>query len=76
MIKIKAFGKIAEMLDEENLELTGLRDTSELKTHLEMAHPALKNMSYQIALDRKIVAENTSLEKVKEVALLPPFSGG
>ncbi|WP_194777927.1 MoaD/ThiS family protein [Pararhodonellum marinum] len=76
MIKVKAFGKITEILENENLEFSGISDTVELKEFLEQSYPELKNLTYQIAVNRQIALDNTRLEEHSEVALLPPFSGG
>lgn len=56
--------------------MEGLQTTAELKAELEKQHPALRDMPYLLALDKKIVTTNTLLHEQAIVALLPPFSGG
>jgi len=76
MIKVKAFGKIAEILQQEEFLMERVESTEAMKAYLGANYPGLKNMKYQIALDKKIMSGDSSLIGVTEVALLPPFSGG
>ena len=75
-IKVILFGQIAEITDSHSLELEGITDTDELKQHLQAQYPALANTKYVVAVDKKMITENTSLSSHHTVALLPPFSGG
>ena len=75
-IKIKTFGKIAELISTAELEVKDVSDTEQLREWMEMQFPGLKNMNYQVAIDRTVVQGNRVLEEKMEVALLPPFSGG
>jgi molybdopterin synthase sulfur carrier subunit len=43
---------------------------------LNAEYPDLKNSKYLLAVDKKIVEGNTSLDMNSIVALMPPFSGG
>ncbi|MBW7846158.1 MAG: MoaD/ThiS family protein, partial [Bacteroidia bacterium] len=36
----------------------------------------LKNKTYKIAVNKKLILNNTQLQSGDEVALMPPFSGG
>ena len=75
-IKILTFGKIAEILPEQSLELDGVETTLALRMYLEAKHPNLKDLRYLMAVDKKIAAQDSPLEDQSVVALLPPFSGG
>jgi sulfur-carrier protein len=75
-MKILAFGKIAEVLQKEELEVSGPTDTVSLRQKLENDYPALRGMDFQMAVDKKIASGKSMLETGAEVALLPPFSGG
>ncbi len=75
-MKILAFGKIAEILQKDEMELSGPEDTLALRKRLEIDFPALQGMDFKIAVNKKIASENFRLNKEAEIALLPPFSGG
>jgi len=75
-IKIIAFGKIADLLPEQEWEIGGVETAGMLRVQLEAKYPALEGLRYLIALDKKIVHDDSPLEEHSVVALLPPFSGG
>ena len=75
-INILIFGQIADITGTNNLSMEGVTDTNTLMEHLTSAYPALKGSKYAIAVDKKIVKENTALNNNNTIALLPPFSGG
>ena len=75
-IKILTFGKIAEILLEQSLELDGVETTLALRMYLETNHPNLKGLHYLMAVDKKIATADSPLADQSVVALLPPFSGG
>jgi len=56
--------------------MTGIKDTNELIKNLEQQFPALSTAHYSIAVNKKIVQENTAFNENDTIALLPPFSGG
>jgi molybdopterin converting factor small subunit len=58
------------------LDFSGVNNTRELNEKLIEIYPALQTIKYSIALNRKIVRENTELKNEDTVAILPPFSGG
>lgn len=74
-VTIIIFGQLAEITG-NSLVLENINDTVELVESLHRQFPALAATKYKIAVNRKLVNENTLLEKNCEVALLPPFSGG
>lgn len=76
MLRVKAFGKIAEILQQEEFLMERVESTDAVKAYLGSHYPALKHLNYQIALDKKIMSGDASLIGISEVALLPPFSGG
>ena len=75
-INIIIFGQIADITGTSNLSVEDVTDTNELVEHLTAAYPVLKNSKYAIAVDKKIIKENTALSTNNTIALLPPFSGG
>ncbi|CAN5442487.1 hypothetical protein BH10BAC3_BH10BAC3_09420 [soil metagenome] len=75
-ITIIAFGQIAELTGKSNWVMTGINNTEQLKQSIESANPAIKNINYLVAIDKKIITGNAEIPANATVALLPPFSGG
>lgn len=75
---IQFFASIAEITGCESVSLEGTTsDTYVLRERLEAKWPAIKNATYALAVNRKIVThEPYPLTEKDEIALLPPFSGG
>ncbi|MBD0279534.1 MAG: MoaD/ThiS family protein [Flavisolibacter sp.] len=74
--KIILFGQLAEIAGNSNLVLEDVADTNELLQKLQSCYPALAHSKYRVAVDKKMISENTTLSNDTTVALLPPFSGG
>lgn len=72
--KIIAFGQITEITGKEFEQLA--TDTDSLRLLLNERYPALCEKKYVIAVNKKIVTQNTTLNTSDMVALLPPYSGG
>lgn len=75
-IKILAFGQVAGVTGNILMLEESIKDTESLKSILHQRYPALRDMKYSLAVDKKMVYENTELKGNVTVALLPPFSGG
>ena len=75
-IKIILFGQLSDIAGGDSLVLKEVVDTNGLQEMLKKHYPALAASKYIIAVDKKLVQENTSLHENNSVALLPPFSGG
>ena len=75
-VNILIFGQIADITGSGNLIMSEVKDTAELLQKLQMNYPALLDSKFAIAVDKKIVKENTALQDNNTIALLPPFSGG
>lgn len=75
-LQILTFGQIAELMGQSTFEYTGARSTDELAQQLTARYPALANVKYSMAVNKKIVQGNTPLNDKDVIALLPPFSGG
>ena len=72
---IITFGQIAE-LSSSKITLENVIDTDSLRLRLMEEYPSLTNINYAIAIDKRIVSENTVINETSVIALLPPFSGG
>jgi molybdopterin synthase sulfur carrier subunit len=77
-MKINLYGMLAEAAATTKLEINDFRGKSirDLRKVVEEKHPQLKNLTYKIAVNKKIVNEIETLNKTDEVAFLPPFAGG
>lgn len=75
-IQLLAFGQIAEITGKSTWEMDGIKDTNELIKKLEELFPVLDKTNYSIAVNKKIIQENTTINENDTIALLPPFSGG
>ena len=75
-IKILAFGQVAGVTGNILMLEESIKDTESLKSILHQRYPALRDMKYALAVDKKLVNGNMELNENVTVALLPPFSGG
>jgi molybdopterin synthase sulfur carrier subunit len=75
-LEIITFGKIAEFLERQHLELIDVRTTDELQAFLEESYPILATLKYKLALNKCIINSNVQLADSDVIAIMPPFSGG
>jgi len=75
-LTIKYFGLLAEITDctEEDIEFSGIL-MDNLLDEIYSKYPKLKETDFQVAQDQIIINNETEVSG-KEIALLPPFSGG
>ena len=69
------FGHLTELAG-NSLVLDDIPDTNELVKVLHGLYPVLANTKYIIAVNKKMISGNTTLDRDSTIALLPPFSGG
>ena len=74
-VNVIIFGRLTDIAG-SSLALENIADTNSLVKELNILYPALADAKYAIAVDKKVVNENTTLTENSIVALLPPFSGG
>lgn len=74
-LKIILFGHLADIAG-NFVSVENASDTDSLVKELQKNYPALADAKFVIAVDKKVVNENTILNNDSVVALLPPFSGG
>ena len=74
-LKVIMFGRLADIAG-NSVSVDDVNDTDNLMAVLEKIYPALTGAKYVVAVNKKLIKGNTSLDKNSEVALLPPFSGG
>jgi len=75
-VQIMFFGQLADITGTPELILHDIPDTDTLQETLHQLYPALANIKYAIALNKKTIQGNTILSGDTNIALLPPFSGG
>ncbi|MCD9856672.1 MoaD/ThiS family protein [Epilithonimonas sp. JDS] len=73
-IKIISFGRLKEILGSD-FELEA-ENSDELLNQLNEKFPQLEDLKLRIAVNQKIISENTDLKNNDVVALMPPYSGG
>lgn len=67
---------LTEKLAFQEVRLPSCGSTGELKEQLFQQYPELREINFSIAVNRKVVQGDASLQGNEEIALLPPFSGG
>jgi molybdopterin synthase sulfur carrier subunit len=79
-VEVRFFASLAERAGcaTESVELSDTADVAELWRLLVMRHPGLEQAGYRplVACDMVYAGWDTSLKGVREVAFLPPVSGG
>ncbi|HRG59483.1 MAG TPA: MoaD/ThiS family protein [Bacteroidia bacterium] len=75
-IVVKAFGLLSEKLNASEITMEITNDINEFVDELNKKYPQLKELQFNIAVNKKIVQHNVALKVTDEIALLPPFSGG
>ncbi|MBZ5858325.1 MoaD/ThiS family protein [Flavihumibacter profundi] len=73
---IIVFGQLTDIIGAAEINFPAVGDTDALKNQLIAKYPQLAELSFVIAVDKKIAAGNTPLQLDSGIALLPPFSGG
>lgn len=75
-VKVLIFGQLTDITGVSEVHLNDVSDRDELIEILNRQFPGLEDSKFAIAIDKKVVVQNTSLADGCIVALLPPFSGG
>ncbi|HEY4798396.1 MAG TPA: MoaD/ThiS family protein [Bacteroidia bacterium] len=75
-VRIKFFGLLAEVAKISELVLPGVKDTDAMREKIISDFPELKNQSFVVAVNKKVITGNQLLDQGDEIALLPPFAGG
>ncbi|ANW95025.1 hypothetical protein AXE80_01375 [Wenyingzhuangia fucanilytica] len=79
LITIKYFGMLVETtnLNQESISLEVDDCTLEsIEKKILSKYPTLTNITYNIAVNQKIVSKNYPIKNGDELAFLPPFAGG
>lgn len=73
-ITLITFGKLKELVGSDFETEAGTTD--ELLHRIHEDFPAAKDIKIRIAVNQKIISDNTELNNNDVVALMPPYSGG
>ena len=76
VIKLLVFGQISDLIGKTELEFSNAKNTEELKVELVKKYPEIKGIPFAIAVNKKLIKDNTTFVGNETVALLPAFSGG
>ena len=74
-VNVIIFGQLTDITGSQ-LSIPGVTDTNSLVRELNKRYPGLADSIYMVAVNKKVVTENTGLTQNCTVALLSPFSGG
>ena len=75
-VNLLPFGRITDMIGTNPVIDEAIVDTDGLIKLLKELYPVLSESKFLIAVDKKVINEQTPLHDNCTVALLPPFSGG
>lgn len=75
-VHLTLFGQLADITGRTEMIFHDIPDTETLIKTLHDMYPSMANAKYAIALNKKVIRENTVLSGDSNIALLPPFSGG
>lgn len=75
-INLLSFGQVTDITGKDSWKIPDVKNTNDLNEILAEAWPQLQSIQYSIAVNKKIIQENTQLHDEDTVAILPPFSGG
>jgi len=75
VVKVLYFGTAQEMAGRPSEEFEA-GDTATLRTIILERYPAMRSLSFRIALNRILLKEESGLKENDIIAILPPFEGG
>ena len=75
-INILIFGQLYDITKVSQLTIYEVNNTEQLTRKLIEQFPELSKFKFSIAVNKKILQQNTILNNEDTVALLPAFSGG
>lgn len=75
-IKVKFFGQLADITGKTDMEVAEINSTDELTKKVISDFQRLKDLQFQVSVNKKLIQKNQELEPGSEVAFLPPFAGG
>ena len=75
-IQVIVFGQLTDITGSGLIGVKMVTDTNSLLQSLKEKYPKLVDTKFAVAVDKKVITENTILNQASTVVLMPPFSGG
>jgi sulfur-carrier protein len=75
-LQVMVFGQLTDITGSGMIGVENISDTNSLLESLRDKYPKLADTKFAIAVDKKVITENTILNPASTVVLMPPFSGG
>jgi molybdopterin synthase sulfur carrier subunit len=75
-MEVLFFGQLTDLTGVTSLSCDHVADTDQLMTQLKEKYPALATATFMVAVNNRMITENTVIEPGSKIAIMPPFSGG
>ncbi len=79
-MKVKCFGIVKEIVNQEILEIDGnvkISTVQELRTFLSKQFPEMSNINLcMVAVNQSYADDHTVISSKDEIAIIPPVAGG
>lgn len=75
-VKIKAFGKLEEIVETDSLTCGDSSRVRDIRVELNRMYPTLFEYKIIVAVNNKISDDDQKVKAGDEIILMPPFSGG
>jgi molybdopterin synthase sulfur carrier subunit len=75
-MEIILFGQLADIAGAPKIDIEIVHNIDELRKQLERRFPRLAGVRYMVAVNKKMISGETTLQGDEAIALMPPFSGG
>jgi len=76
MVEIRFFGQLTDIVKTEKVLIEAVSDTNMMMKKIMEMYPELTGATFKLALNNKLVIENTAVVDNSVIAFMPPFSGG
>ena len=75
-IEVMFFGQLTDITGSSKISVEDVADTDSLQQKLFQQYPSLSAAKFRVAVDNKIISDNTRIGQGAKIAFMPPFSGG
>ena len=77
-VKVRLFAYSKEIVGKNEIIMSLARETTvgDLKKKILEMHPALRKITFFVAVNHKVADDSTVISHLDELAVLPPVSGG
>ncbi|MDF1560272.1 MAG: MoaD/ThiS family protein [Bacteroidales bacterium] len=74
-VKVLYFGAAQQVAGKASEDFTA-EDTASLREQILERYPAMRRVTFRLALNRNLLKEESLLKENDMIAILPPFEGG